>query len=161
MNQANNQNKNFGDHPITNKKTYTKLIFDFDQYPIVPVTFKNKGIQTPVIESLLDSGGDFIVLPMPIASFLQLNLEPACDVDTAGGTSTLYRSNIDMLIGNQNQWILYKNQEIHVSCREDIPVLLGRNPIFNDHEITFKKRKKQLIMIPSDHQIHHSFPRDF
>ena len=139
----------------------SELIFDFDQYPIVPVTFKYKEKKTPVIESLLDSGGDFIVLPMPIASFLKLDLKPACDVDTAGGTSTLYRSRIDMLIGKQRQCILYKDQEIHVSCREDIPVLLGRNPIFHDHEITFKKQKKQLIMIPAHHQIHQSFPMDF
>jgi hypothetical protein len=139
----------------------SELVFNFDQYPIVPVTFKYKLKKTPIIESLLDSGGDFIVLPMPIAKFLNLDLEPACDIDTAGGTSTLYRSKLDMLIGKPKHCILYKDQEIHVSCREDIPVLLGRNPIFHDHEITFKKQKKQLIMIPSYHQIHQSFPQEF
>ena len=161
MKKEENQPNSGGIHPFMTKNDCSELIFDFDQYPIVPVTFKYNDKKTPIIESLLDSGGDFIVMPMPIASFLGLPLEPACDVDTAGGTTTLYRAKLDMLIGKQQQCILYKDQEIHVSCREDIPVLLGRNPVFHDHEITFKKQKKQLIMIPSNHQIHCSIPHDF
>ena len=157
----NKKDENGEMRPYMDKNYCSELIFNFDQYPIVPVTFKYKGKKTPVIESLLDSGGDFIVLPMPIASFLELDMEPACDVDTAGGTTTLYKSKLDMLIGSQKKCVLYKDQEIHVSCREDIPVLLGRNPIFYDHEITFKKQKQELILIPSNHQIHEEFPNDF
>jgi len=145
---------------MTNNKD-SELTYHFEQFPIVPVTFKYKDKKTPVIESLLDSGGDFIVLPKPIATFLQLDLKPACDVDTAGGTTTLYRTKLDMLIGRYDKCILYKNQEIHVSCREDIPVLLGRNPIFDDHKITFKKQEHQLIISPINQQIHKSLPVDF
>jgi hypothetical protein len=139
----------------------SQMIFHFDNFPIVPVTFKYKNKKTPVIESLLDSGGDFIVLPMPIASFLDLNLEPACDVETAGGTATLYQTKLDLLLGHGNKYIYYKNQEIHISTREDIPVLLGRNPIFNDHEIIFKKQKQQLIINPTNQQIFTTLPPDF
>ena len=144
-----------------NESTPNELVFQFESFPIVPVTFKYKDKKTPVIESLLDSGGDFIVLPMPIARFLQLDLTPACDVDTAGGTSSLYHTKLDMLIGREHQCIHYKDQEIHVSCRDDIPVLLGRTPVFDDHEITFKKQKQQLIMNPISHQIRNSYPKDF
>jgi hypothetical protein len=35
-----------------------------------------------------------------------------------------------------------------VSARNDIPVLLGRFPIFEDYEIVFKKQKNQLILNP-------------
>jgi hypothetical protein len=138
-----------------------EIILNFEHYPIVPVKFKNKDKKTPVIESLLDSGGDFIVLPYPIASFLELDLEPACDVDTAGGTTSLYRTTIDMAIGLKNKCSVYRNQEIHVSSREDIPVLLGRTPIFEDYEITFKKYKNQLIMSSSFREIHEKYPDDF
>lgn len=138
-----------------------EIILNFEHYPIVPVKFKNKDKKTPVIESLLDSGGDFIVLPYPIASFLELDLEPACDVDTAGGTTSLYRTTIDMAIGLKNKCSVYRNQEIHVSSREDIPVLLGRTPIFEDYEITFKKYKNQLIMSSSLREIHEKYPDDF
>jgi len=141
--------------------TQDELVFQFDSFPIVPVTFRYKNKKTPVIESLLDSGGDFIVLPMPIARFLQLDLTPACDVDTAGGTSSLYHTKLDMLIGREQQCIHYKDQEIHVSCRDDIPVLLGRTPIFDDNEITFKKQKNQLILNPINQDIHSSYPKGF
>ena len=138
-----------------------EIVLNFEHYPIVPVKFKNKDKKTPVIESLLDSGGDFIVLPYPIASFLELELEPACDVDTAGGTTSLYKATIDMAIGRKDKCSVYRNQEIHVSSREDIPVLLGRNPIFEDYEITFRKYKNQLIMSSSTREIHEKYPDDF
>jgi predicted aspartyl protease len=123
-----------------------KFIFEYCKYPIIPVKFKNKDKKTPIIEALLDSGGDFIVIPMPIAQYLDLKLEKAGDIDTAGGTTSLFKSNLDMTIGKNKKIKSYENKIIHVSTRSDIPVLLGRNPIFEDYEITFKKQKNQLIL---------------
>ena len=137
------------------------IVLDFQIFPIVPVKFKYKDKKTPVIESLLDSGGDFIVLPYPIAKFLELDLEPACDVDTAGGTTSLYRTNVDMIVGRKEKCNVYRNQEIHVSTREDIPVLLVRIPIFEDYEITFKKHQNQLIISSLLREIHEKYPDDF
>jgi predicted aspartyl protease len=121
------------------------FIFDYCKYPIVPVKFCYKDRKTPVIEALLDSGGDFIVIPMPIAQYLGLELKKAGDVDTAGGTASLFKATLDISIGKNEVFNLYENNQIHVSTRSDIPVLLGRNPIFEDYEITFKKKKNQLI----------------
>lgn len=122
------------------------IIFDYFKYPIIPVKFYYKDKKTPFIEALLDSGGDFIVIPMPIAEYLNLDLENAGDVDTAGGTVSLFKSNIDITIGKNGDFVDYKNKLIYVSTRTDIPVLLGRSPIFEDYEITFKKQKNQLIL---------------
>ena len=136
---------------MTGIKTMTptqQFIFDYLDYPIIPVRFKNKERKTPLIEALLDSGGDFIVIPFPIAKFLDLKLERACDVDTAGGTASLFKANVDMTLGKDRKHCYYPQKEIHVSTREDIPVLLGRNPLFEDYEITFKKHKNQLILQP-------------
>jgi hypothetical protein len=133
-----------------------QLIFDYRDYPIIPVRFKNKDRKTPLIEALLDSGGDFIVIPLPIATFLNLPLEKACDVDTAGGTTSLYKAYVDMAVGEEKNHTLYSQKEIHVSTREDIPVLLGRNPLFEDYEITFKKHKNQLILLPLSMEVHTS-----
>ena len=66
-----------------------KIIFDYYKYPIIPVKFYYKDKKTPFIEALLDSGGDFIVIPMPIAEYLGLSLENAGEVDTAGGAVSL------------------------------------------------------------------------
>ena len=123
-----------------------RIIFDYFKYPIIPVKFFYKNKKTPFIEALLDSGGDFIVIPMPTAEYLGLELKKAGEVDTAGGAVSLYKSYIDIKIGKNGGFAEYRNNLIHVSTRNDIPVLLGRCPIFEDYEITFKKQKNQLIL---------------
>jgi predicted aspartyl protease len=124
----------------------TIFIFDYFRYPIIPIKFIYKKKETPVIDALLDSGGDFIVIPMPIASYLGLKLKKAGSVDTAGGTTLLYKANLNMIMGKKDKKAIYNNIEIHVSVRNDIPVLIGRYPIFEDYEITFIKQKNQLIL---------------
>jgi len=124
----------------------SEFIFDYYRYPIVPVKFYYKEKKTPVIDALLDSGGDFIVIPMPIAKYLGLKLKKAGAVDTAGGTTSLFKATLSMIIGNKNKTFIYNNIQIHVSVRNDIPVLLGRHPIFEDYEITFKKQRNQLVL---------------
>jgi len=110
------------------------------------VRFFYKEKKTPVIDALLDSGGDFIVIPIPIAKYLELKMKGAGNVDTAGGETALFKSRLTMIIGKAEQTATYGNMEIHVSTRDDIPVLLGRWPIFEDYEITFKKQKNQLVL---------------
>ena len=122
------------------------FIFDYFRYPVVPVKFFYKTKETPFIDALLDSGGDFIVIPMPIARYLGLRLKKAGEVDTAGGTTSLFKATLSMIMGKKEKTSVYKNIQIHVSGRNDIPVLLGRHPIFEDYEITFKKQKNQLIL---------------
>lgn len=122
------------------------LIFEYCNYPIVPIKFLFKDQKTPLIEALLDSGGDFIVIPLPIAKYLGLDLINAGTVDTAGGSTDLYKAKLTMQIGNKQQKDIYEDLEIHVSTRDDIPVLLGRYPLFEDYEITFKKQQNQLIL---------------
>jgi hypothetical protein len=53
-----------------------------------------------------------------------------------------------MIINDKEKNFTYNDLEIHVSNRNDIPVLLGRKPIFEDHEIIFKKYKNELILYP-------------
>jgi predicted aspartyl protease len=125
------------------------FIFEYCNYPIVPIKFLFKNQKTPLIDALLDSGGDFIVIPMPIAKYLGLNLIKAGAVDTAGGSTDLFKAKLSMQIGNKQQKNIYEDLEIHVSTRDDIPVLLGRFPLFEDYEITFKKQQNQLILKPA------------
>jgi predicted aspartyl protease len=124
----------------------SKFIFEYCRYPVIPVKFYYKDKETPVIDALLDSGGDFIVIPMPIARYLGLKLKKAGSVDTAGGTTVLFKAILSMVIGKKDETVTYQNIQIHVSARNDIPVLLGRHPIFEDYEIIFKKQKNQLVL---------------
>ena len=123
-----------------------KLVFKYSRYPIIPVKFYFKDKKTPYIDALLDSGGDFIVIPIPIAKYLDLKLKKAGSVDTAGGTTSLFKTKLSMIIGKRGKTAIYKNIQIHVSARNDIPVLIGRHPIFEDYDIIFKKQNNQLIL---------------
>lgn len=124
----------------------SQFVFEYRDFPLIPVTFSSMEKETPIIDALLDSGGDFIVVPHAIAKYLGLNLLKAGNVDTAGGETTLYKSFVNMVINDKDKKFTYENLEIHVSSRNDIPVLLGRKPIFEDHEITFKKFENKLIL---------------
>jgi len=126
----------------------SEFIFEYNDYPLIPIKFFYDGKETPYIDALLDSGGDFIVIPHAIARYLKLKLEKAGCVDTAGGTTSLFRAIVNMDLGASKNKISYTDLEIHVSTRNDIPVLLGRCPIFEDYEIVFKKHKNQLILNP-------------
>jgi len=129
-----------------NEMSESKFIFEYRDFPLIPIKFSSKEKETPIIDALLDSGGDFIVIPYAIAKYLGLKLKKAGNVDTAGGETTLFKSNVDMLINSKKNEMIYENLEIHISNRNDIPVLLGRKPIFEDHEIIFKKYENQLIL---------------
>jgi hypothetical protein len=124
------------------------FIFEYKDYPLLPIKFFSKDRETPMIDALLDSGGDFIVIPHAIAKYLKLKLEKAGCVDTAGGETILCKAVVTMMIYNEDRKVTYENLEIHVSDRNDLPVLLGRKPIFEDHEIIFKKHDDQLILQP-------------
>jgi len=121
------------------------FVFDYFRYPVIPVKFYYKDRETPIIDALLDSGGDFIVIPMPIAKYLGLKLKKAGSVDTAGGATSLFKATLSMIIGKKEKNTSYTNIQIHVSGRNDIPVLIGRHPIFEDYMITFDKENNQLI----------------
>ncbi len=124
------------------------FVFEYTDYPLIPIKFQSKSRETPCIDALLDSGGDFIVIPNAIAKYLRLKLEKAGCVDTAGGETTLCKAVLTMVIFDETKKYTYENIEIHVSDRNDLPVLLGRHPIFEDHEIIFKKHENKLILQP-------------
>ena len=124
----------------------SQFIFEYRDFPLIPIQFSSVDKETPIIDALLDSGGDFIVIPFAIAKYLGLKLKKAGNVDTAGGETALYKSKVNMVIKNKDNKLGYENLEIHISNRNDIPVLLGRKPIFEDHEIIFKKYENKLIL---------------
>lgn len=130
----------------------TPFVFEYKNYPLIPIKFFIKGRETPMIDALLDSGGDFIVIPYAIAKYLGLKLVKAGCVDTAAGETTLYKTVLNMVIFDEDQKYTYENLEVHVSDRNDLPVLLGRSPIFEDHEIIFQKHQNKLILQPIQHQ---------
>ena len=78
-----------------------QYIFEYKDFPLIPIKFYSKKRETPIIDALLDSGGDFIVVPYAIAKYLELKLLKAGHVDTAGGETTLSKSFVDMVINDK------------------------------------------------------------
>ena len=124
-----------------------EFIFDYYKYPVIPVKFFYDGKETPFIDALLDSGGDFIVIPLPIAKFLGAKLRETKDVSTAGGIAPVSKTRLDLgIMRDDKEDILYRRLEVFVMDNDDLPVLIGRKPFFEDFEITFKKHKKKLVL---------------
>jgi len=92
------------------------------------------------------TGSGKTLLAQTIAKYLDVEIEKAGSVDTAGGRTHLFKTKVDLIIGYKNNKIAYNNLEIFVADRDDIPVLIGRKPFFEDYEITFRKHKQELIL---------------
>lgn len=128
---------------MSSRKRY---VFPYVHYPILPVQFCWRKRKTPIIAALVDSGGDSIVVPKAIAEYLGSKMEMTDFAKTAGGTTTLLKTKLDMFIGKKDQQVVYKAVDVFVVDSNDVPVLIGRNPLFDDYEITFKKKKGCLIL---------------
>ncbi|KAA0009644.1 MAG: aspartyl protease [Thermoplasmata archaeon] len=123
------------------KKTYR---FPYVHYPLLPVQFFHKGRKTPVIAALIDSGGDSVVIPRAIADYLGVETERTEKAKTAAGFTSIERTKLKMIIGKNE--IIYKDVDVFVINNNDMPVLLGREPLFEDFEITFRKKKREIVL---------------
>ena len=121
-----------------------EMIFPYISYPLIPVQFCCGERKTPVIEALIDSGGDSIVIPRAIAQYLGSKMEETDGAKTAGGVTTLSKTRLDMIIGDGKA--VYEDIDVFIVDSDDIPVLLGRTPLFDDYEITFNKKKSKIIL---------------
>jgi len=120
--------------------------FPYIHYPLLPVQFIHGEKKTPIIAALIDSGGDNIVIPKAVAEFLGANVEESEIAKTAGGFTSVRRTKLNMVIGRNKDRIEYSNVEVFVADNNDIPVLLGRDPLFEDFEITFRKKKREIVL---------------
>ncbi|HDO19621.1 MAG TPA: aspartyl protease [Thermoplasmatales archaeon] len=120
--------------------------FPFVHYPIIPVQFEHNNKKTPFIVALIDSGGDSVVVPKAIVDFLGARIEEADVAKTAGGDTKIQKTKLKLTIGKEEPRITYEDIDIFVVNSSDVPVLLGRTPLFDDFEITFRKKKGEIIL---------------
>ncbi|MCD6411734.1 MAG: retroviral-like aspartic protease family protein [Thermoplasmata archaeon] len=123
-----------------------RFVFAYFHYPLIPVQFIHGNKKTPIIEALIDSGGDSVVIPRAIAKYLGSPLEKTNGAKTAGGMTDLLKTRLDLVIGRDGEKYQYTNLEVYVVDSDDIPVLLGRYPLFDDFEIIFQKKRGKLIL---------------
>ena len=114
-------------------------------FPLVPVRFIWKENRTPIIDALLDSGSDNILIPINLAEGLGLSLRDLPKpIGTAGGDRKGFETQCDFEFGRGGRVERYTNLKINVIDSTDAPVLIGRDPIFKDFKIVFEESLERM-----------------
>ena len=112
---------------------------------MVPVRFIGPKMTSPIIDALLDSGSDFILIPINLANALGLSMtELPKPIGTAGGERRGLEARCDFEFGRGGRVELYPNLKINVIDSTDAPVLIGRDPIFKDFKIVFEESLERI-----------------
>lgn len=121
-------------------------------YPLIPVRFRNRDVETSIILSILDSGADKITISKPIAEFLSLELGEWEESQSAGSSFLTCDSRVTMIMGREARIETFENIEIRVTPSDTHPPipLIGRNPVFDCYDITFSATRKAIIFEPKE-----------
>ena len=118
-------------------------------YPYVPCFLSSERRSTELLEGLLDSGSDGIVLPRRIADYLELDLERAPPIRVVGTRIGRYRARISIRIGRAGRLSdPITNVKVSVTEGSDSPIILGRDPLFKLYRITFIDPENRFEMLP-------------
>lgn len=118
--------------------------------PLIPITFKANDKSFDGY-ALIDSGSDYNILPMEIASTLGLDLscQPRYSILAAGGrTVTIYKSpvEIDHVIKKRRCGIIKWSTFVYfVECGSDI--LLGESGFLNQFKVTLNGKNKEIEIV--------------
>ena len=116
-------------------------------FPLVPVRFIWNKNRTPIIDALLDSGSDNILIPINLSEDLGLSLkELPIPIGTAGGNRKGFETRCDFEFGRGGRVESYPNLQINVIDSTDSPVLIGRDPIFKDFKVVFEESLERITL---------------
>ena len=114
---------------------------------MVPVRFIGPKGPSPIIDALLDSGSDFILIPIALAEALGLSMrELPKPIGTAGGERKGLEARCDFELGRGGRVEKYPNLKINVIDNRDAPVLIGRDPIFKDFKVIFEESLENITL---------------
>lgn len=122
------------------------------KYPLVPITLYSPSGSVE-IEGLVDSGADTLHIPKGIAEMLGLELGGSTESYGAGGSYKSYVAKVGLKIGRGKGGRVYDFGYVEActpSVDTDTPVLLGRDPVFKEYDITFEEKKEKIKMKPND-----------
>ena len=115
-------------------------------FPLILIQLYSEKKKLPLcFEGLVDSGADGIVLPKSVFDLLEL---PTIGKREASGllkSGECSVSEVGLIIGRSkgNMLDLGKVEVIISESDQDIPILIGRNPIFQYFEIIFREYEKK------------------
>ena len=128
---------------------YTRIDNIFS--PIIPVRFRFRDKETPIIDGILDTGSDFILISKRIGEYLNLKLKEWHPIGTsASGRFDTCVKRLDFIIGRGGKEQVFENIKIHVSDERGFPILplIGRYPLSEFYNFIFDNIKNVVELIP-------------
>jgi len=103
-----------------------------------------------LIEGLLDSGSDGIIIPRSLATYLDLELKPAAKpMRVANGRDVeRFTARANITLGRGGRCCDPIGVEVSIPVEGDPPVLIGREPVFRLFVITFVEAERRFEMRP-------------
>lgn len=119
-------------------------------HPMVPCIISSAGKKSPLIDGLLDSGSDGIVIPRSLADYLNLQLKPAAKpMRVANGRDVQrYTAKVSLTLGRGGRCCGPIEAEVSVPTEGDPPLLIGREPVFRLYVVTFVEAERRFEMSP-------------
>jgi predicted aspartyl protease len=110
-------------------------------YPLVHLQLSRKGEKPAHFEGLIDSGADTFCIPREIADSLGLERFDRFDSSGVFQKGICYRTKVEMVIGRAHPGIVRFGEidAVVPDAEGDIPILIGRNPLFRFFEVVFKE----------------------
>lgn len=113
--------------------------------PIIPVRLRNNKKLLDV-GMLLDSGSDFSMIPVSISEALEINIDGLKKTKTIGigGIPIEVKMSELELILKRGREEYELSMPIQINLNPDVIPLLGRTPLFDEFDVTFRQWKNQI-----------------
>ncbi len=121
------------------------------KYPLIPVRFYTKTKRTPIIEALVDSGADTVHIHKAIAEDLNLPIGKKIESSGMGGKYMTIESEVGLIIGRAGREVDFGYVKTVFPEKElNVPVLIGRNPVFEEYQVIFEEYRNRFKLIPKE-----------
>lgn len=108
------------------------------KYPLIPIRLYSKHKKTRVIEGLIDSGSDVLFIPKGIADYLNLPKVKKVKSTSIGGLEISFETKVGLILGRGGREVDFGYiKAVFPEEEKDIPVLIGRHPVFDEFQIIF------------------------
>ena len=104
-----------------------------------------------MFEALLDSGSDVVHLHRDIADSLGLNRLNMTESEGMGGKYNSYETEVGLIIGRGGRTVDFGAvKAVFPENDLNVPLLIGRYPVFEEFQIIFEEYKKKFKLIPKE-----------
>ena len=110
-------------------------------YPLLHVKLSRKGEMPVPFEGLVDSGADTFFIPKEIADSLGLQRFDKFNSSGVFQQGVCFRTKVELVLGRAQPGIIHFGEidAVIPDTEGDIPILIGRNPLFKFFEVVFKE----------------------